>query len=489
MSNAGGDQPSLVQRLRQLAAAQPDEAMYVHVAMDGTERAVTWAELDRRSSQVGGALVERGVDLGDRVAIALRNSPEFVFAALASWKVGATPVPVRWDVPDWELERIRQVIEPRVLLSEEDLAWIEATANDEVTGLEEVVSPSMHGICSSGSTGTPKVIVAGVPAVFLPLFSTPMMERWRPVSRPQTILVLAPMYHINAFVTLQNLLAGDRIVVLEKFDAALAIDAIERHRVTTFTATPTMLQRIADRPGIDDRDLSSIDFFLQGAAPMPPSLVHRWIGLIGADRILMAYGMTEAIGTTALDGQEWLAHEGSVGRGQNGTEIRVLDEEGSEVAVGEVGDVYLRGPAYGGSNYLGEAPQLHTTDDGFSTVGDVGYLDEDGYLYVVDRRVDMIVTGGANVFPAEVEKALIDHPAIADVVVVGLRDEQWGRRVHAIVEPTDPASPPSADEVIAYAKARVAAYKAPKTVEVVDSIPRSEATKVNRGRLVEARGG
>ena len=259
--------------------------------------------------------------------------------------------------------------------------------------------------------------------------------------------------------------------------------------MTTFTATPTMLQRIADLPGVDERDLSSIDFFLQGAAPMPPSLVHRWIGLVGPERILMAYGMTEAIGTTALDGQEWLAHEGSVGRGQNDTEIRVLDAAGRALPVGEIGDVYLRGPAYGGSDYLGEAPELHTTDDGFSTVGDVGYLDEDGYLYVVDRRVDLILTGGANVFPAEVEKALIDHPAIADVVVIGLRDEEWGRRVHAIVEPTDPQDPPSADEVIAYAKARVAAYKVPKTVELIDVMPRSEATKVSRGRLVEERGG
>ena len=114
------------------------------------------------------------------------------------------------------------------------------------------------------------------------------------------MLVLAPMYHVNAFATLHNLLAGDRLVVLEKFDAARAVDAIERHRVTTFTATPTMLQRIADLPGVDDRDLSSIDWILQGAAPMPPSLVHRWVGLIGAERILMAYGMTEAIGITAL---------------------------------------------------------------------------------------------------------------------------------------------------------------------------------------------
>jgi bile acid-coenzyme A ligase len=303
------------------------------------------------------------------------------------------------------------------------------------------------------------------------------------------MLVLAPMYHINAFATVHNLLAGDRLIVLERFDAARAVDAIERHRITAFTATPTMLQRIADLPGIDDRDLSSIDWILQGAAPMPPSLVHRWAGFIGPERILMAYGMTESIGITALRGDEWMAHEGSVGRGQRDTEIRILDDDGNELPAGEVGEVFMRAPVYGGSDYLGEAPQMATTDDGFQSVGDMGHVDEDGYLYIVDRRVDMIVTGGANVFPAQVEEALIDHPRVADVVVIGLKDDEWGRRVHAIVEPADLSDPPTADELIAYAKSRLAAYKVPKTVELVDAMPRSAATKVNRGRLTDERGG
>jgi bile acid-coenzyme A ligase len=297
------------------------------------------------------------------------------------------------------------------------------------------------------------------------------------------------MYHVNAFVTLHNVLAGDRLVVLERFDAALAVDAIERHRVTTFTATPTMLQRIADLDGVDDRDLSSLEWLLQGAAPMPPSLVHRWIGLIGAERILMAYGMTESIGITALTGEEWLGHEGSVGRGLRETEVRIIDESGAIAATGELGEIFMRSPNYGGSDYLGAAPQMQTTDDGFQSVGDMGRVDADGFLYIADRRVDMIVTGGANVFPAQVEAALIDHPAIADVVVIGLRDAEWGRRVHAIVEPADRSAPPSAEEVIAYAKQRLAPYKVPKSVELIDVMPRSAATKVNRGRLVEARGG
>ena len=482
-------QVSFVQRLRELTAEEPDAAVYTHVALDGGERVVTTAELDRRSSQLAGALAARGLGFGDRLALGLPNSPELMMAAFAGWKLGATPIPVRWDLPDWELDQLREVIGARVHLGDDALPWIRATADAAVPDLPDVVSERMHGICSSGSTGTPKIIVSALPALCHEVFSTPMMAQWREVTRPQIMLVLAPMYHVNAFATVHNLLNRDRLVVLERFNAARAVDAIEQHRVTAFTATPTMLQRIADLPGVDDRDLSSIDWILQGAAPMPPSLVHRWADLIGPERILMAYGMTEAIGITALRGDEWLAHEGSVGRGQRGTEARILDDAGQDLPTGEIGEIYMRSPSYGGSDYLGDAPQLRTTDDGFQTVGDMGYLDEDGYLYVVDRRVDMIITGGANVFPAQVEEALIDHPKIADVVVVGLKDDEWGRRVHAIVEPVDGDDPPTAEDVIGYAKSRLAAYKVPKTVEFVDRMPRSAATKVNRGRLVEARGG
>jgi bile acid-coenzyme A ligase len=184
-----------------------------------------------------------------------------------------------------------------------------------------------------------------------------------------------------------------------------------------------------------------------------------------------------------------MQHQGSVGRGFMGAEIRILDDEGNDVPTGEIGHIYMRSPGYVGATYLGKAPQIPMTGDGYGTVGDMGYLDADGYLYVVDRRVDMIITGGANVFPAEVEAALIDHPKIADVVVIGLQDPEWGRRVHAVIQPSDPADPPTLDEVRTYVKGRLLPYKVPKTVEIVDTLPRSEAMKVNRRRLVEARGG
>jgi bile acid-coenzyme A ligase len=483
------DRMSFAGRIAQLAHERPGEWAFTYVAVEGTEPSFTWPELHRRSSQLAGALTEHGLGVGDRLGIGLRNSPEFVVAAFAAWKLGAVPVPMRWDLPDWELNRLREAIDGKVHLGEEDLGWIDATAEREVPELPDLISPQSNGICSSGSTGLPKVIVSNRQGVYDPLLTTPFAEQWgRPIPRPQTVLVLGPMYHLNGFYGLFNLIAGDRLVVLESFDAACAVDAIEKHRVSTFYCTPTMLKRMADLPGIDTRDLSSIEWMCQGAAPMPPYLVHRWAGLVGPDRLIMAYGMSEGLGITAIRADEWMEHEGSVGRPARDTGVRVVDAEGNDAPPGQIGEIYMRSALYGGSTYLG-AGQPKMTEDGYCTVGDLGSLDEDGYLYLVDRRVDMIISGGANVYPAEVEIALMDHPKVADVVVIGVKDDEWGRRVHAIVEPADASDPPTFDEIRAYAKARLSTYKVPKSVEMIDAIPRSAATKVNRGALLAARGG
>ena len=474
-------------RLSELAQLDPDGVAVVFAAREGAEHAMSWSELDRRASQIGAALARRGVLPGDRIALRLGNTPELVASVFATWKVGAVPVPVRWDLPAWECDRVLAVVDARLDLSDDDRTWLQATAGDEPAPLTAAVSPQTHGICSSGSTGTPKVIVIDKPALWDGVGTPPFPSGWGEIARPQTVLVPAPLYHTNGFLTLPNLLAGDRLVIMEKFDAARLLDLVEAHRVTTFTATPTMLQRIADVDGVDERDLSSLVWVMQGAATIAPSLVRRWIDLIGAHRLFMAYGMTEGLGLTALRGDEWLAHPGSVGRGYRGTEIRILDDDRNEVPPGTIGEIFLRWPAGGLYQYLGGATRLAVTADGFASAGDLGSLDGDGFLHIADRRADLIITGGANVFPAEVESALADHPDVADVVVIGLADPDWGRRVHALVEPHDPAAPPTADALVTFAKSRLAAYKVPKTVEIVDRIPRSEATKVNRRALIDER--
>jgi bile acid-coenzyme A ligase len=477
-------------RLAELAEQRRDTTAVTVVSLDGTAGSLTFGELDTRANQWGRALAAAGAQTGSLVALAIPNSQHLVLATLGCWKIGAVPIPMHWDLPEWERERVRAVIEPAVVVDETSRWELDArAAGESQEALPTAVSPNANGICSSGSTGVPKVILNLAPSLWTSQHGEPFLTNWTPVAQPQTIMVPAPMYHTNGFATFLFLLAGDQLVILEKFDAALVLDVIERYRITNFTATPTMLARIAARPDVRQRDLSSVVFVLQGAAVMPPSLLHTWFELLSPEQIVTAYGMTENLGLTALRGDEWLAHPGSVGRGFRDTEIRILDADKKPVPAGEDGDIYLRAPMSAGYQYLGGAPPLPATEDGFRSAGDIGHLDEDGFLYLVDRRVDMIVSGGANVFPAEVESALAGHPDIADVVVIGLADEQWGRRVHAVIQLADGEGALTEEQVIEYAKGRLAPYKAPKTVEFIDKIPRTAATKVNRSAMIAARGG
>jgi bile acid-coenzyme A ligase len=477
-------------KLAQLAEQRRDDTALTIIARDGTAHSMTFAELDGRANQWGRVLAAAGADIGSLVALAIPNSEHLVLAALGCWKIGAVPVPMRWDLPEWERSRVLEVIDPVVIVDEQHRHVLARDAADQSADPPPaVVSPNANGICSSGSTGLPKVILSLAPGMWTPESSFPFLAAWAPTAQPQTILVPGPMYHTNGFSPLTYLLGGDRLIVLEKFDAATVVDAIERYRITNFTATPTMLARIAALPDIHQRDFSSVAWILQGAAVMPHALLHTWFDLLSPEQVVMAYGMTENLGLTALRGDEWLAHPGSVGRGFRDTEVRILDQQGLPLGPGELGEVYLRSPMSAGYHYLGGAPLLPSTPDGFRTAGDIGHLDADGYLYIADRRTDMIITGGANVFPAEVECALVEHAGIADVVVIGLADTKWGRRVHAVIQLADSATPLTEQQVVAYAKTRLAAYKVPKTVEFVDEIPRTAATKVNRSAMVEARGG
>jgi bile acid-coenzyme A ligase len=471
-------------RIRDLAAAHPDGPALILVRPDGSEELTTWRALDRRTEQLARTLTGRGVGKGDRIAIELINSTELVLLVFAAWKVGAVPVPVRWDLPAWERDRLLDVVDGRLSVRPDDVPDLMADADAQVTEpLPDVVGLATNGICSSGSTGMPKVIITDRPTAWVESMSAPFGANWMQIPRPQRMLGLAPLYHTNGFSCFTMMLGGDTVVLLQKFDAELVVDLIERHCITTFTATPTMLQRIARVPGVDKRDLSSIEFILQGAAVLPPSVAQAWFDLIGPERVVMAYGMSEQLGLTCLRGDEWLTHPGSVGRGFRETEVRIIGGNGEVLGPNETGEIYLRSPHTGAYSYLGEAPLLPRTTDGFASAGDLGHVDEDGYLYIADRRVDLILSGGANVYPAEVESALADHPDIADVVVIGLPDPEWGQRVHAIIAPTAADAPPAEQDVIAYAKQRLAAYKVPKTVEIVAEIPRTAATKVSRSAL------
>jgi bile acid-coenzyme A ligase len=339
---------------------------------------------------------------------------------------------------------------------------------------------------SSGSTGTPKVILRVPPGMYFPGASSNRLVEAYGALGPQLLLVPAPLYHNNGFMAIGNLFGADRLLLLEKFDPALTLEAIERHRVTGVVATTVMLQRLARDESFDDRDLSSLEWVMHGAAPLPEWLARQWIERIGPDHFYVCYGSSEGAGATFASGGEYLEHPGTVGKGAMATELKILDDDQNELPNGEIGHVYMKS-AYGLlASYVGNVAPIPTTPDGFVTVGDLGYLDDDGFLFLSDRRVDMIVSGGANVYPAEVEAALSEHPDVADVVVIGLSDAEWGRRVHAIVQRASGSSI-DADVLRAYCRDRLAPYKIPKSVEFVESISRSEATKLNRAALVAER--
>ncbi len=481
---------SYAARLTQLAEQRGDATAVVLVAEDGSAQSVSWQDLERRSNQLARVFASRGLGVDEPVAICLRNSIEHLVAGFAGWKVGAVVVPIRWDLPDWERDRLMAVLRPALAIDAGTLSLLDESVGESPDPLPDVVSPRGWGVCSSGSTGTPKVIVQKGPALYQPStsFTSAVVASYGPMEEVQRVLCPAPLYHTNGFTAFRVLLHGDPIVLMERFRGELALDLIERHRITGFIAATPMLQRMARVSGIERRDLSSLTWVQQGAAPLPRWLGQRWIDLVGAEHFYMSYGSSEQIGIVTCRGDEWLSRPGTLGRGMGQTEIRILGPGGDVLPPGEIGDIFLRSPTGPLATYVGDdvAP-MDQTDDGFASVGDLGWMDEDGYLYLVDRRVDLIVTGAANVYPAEVEAALSEHPDIVDVVVIGLRDPEWGRRVHAVVQPADPSLDPAS--VIAFAKERLAPYKAPKSVEFVASIPRTEATKFNRAALVAERDG
>ena len=476
-------------RIHQLGEERADDIAIVFLNDAGEERLLSFGEVDARSTQMARVLARRGLGEGDRLGIKLRNCPEHILATFAGWKLGAVVVPIRYDLPAWELERVVGVLDPKVVVEPDDHQVLDGSLDELATPLPTITPPHSSGLLSSGSTGSPKVILKKAPGVYLPDASpNGLIADYGPLSDQQVLLVPAPLYHNNGFMATSNLLAGDRLVLLERFGTNHILRGIERYGITGFVATTIMLQRLARDPDIEHTNLSSIEWVMHGAAPLPEWLARFWIDLVGPTHFFVCYGSSEGAGVTFARGDEYLEHPGTVGKGAIGTELAILGVDGEALPDGEVGQIFMRSPHGVLSSYVGDVPPIPVTDDGFATVGDLGWL-EDGYLHLADRRVDMIVSGGANVFPAEVENALSNHPAIEDVVVIGLADPEWGRRVHAVIQLRSGVEPPTLDDLKTYAKERLSSYKVPKSIEFVDRMPRSEAFKINRAALIAEREG
>jgi bile acid-coenzyme A ligase len=480
-------------RLTQLAELHPGATAVIFAAADDTDTAITWAALERRANQMADFLAQRGLAERDVIVVALRNGPEHLFTTFASWKLGASVLPLRWDLPVWERERLLEVAQPTVVVADWDDPAPGTLSPDDVRTTvtrgadppaEDHVAEYTRLVATSGATGTPKIVATPSPAAMVPDETASAVLG---VQSDKRYLTTSPLYHVNGWMYCYAPLLQDcSSVLMERFDAQRAVALIERYHVHFACMVPTMLMRIARLPGVSSYDLSSIERVVYGGASAPEWVVRAWLELVPPDRFSLTYGGSENHGLVMTTGDQWLTHPGTVGR-PVGTEVKILDEDGRERPTGEIGEIWLRATTEGARyRYIGQ-PTPEPDAAGFGTFGDLGYVDTDGFVYIADRRRDLIVTGGANVYPAEVEAVLTEHAGVFDVVVIGLPDPEWGHRVHAVVQPVDAGAAQTVDELRAHCKARLAAYKVPKTYELVERIPRSAAGKVSRSALVDER--
>jgi bile acid-coenzyme A ligase len=472
---------SFARRLTELAEAAPDRA-----AVTCGDESVSRAELELRADDLARELADGGVGVGSMVSLALPNSVDWFVAAVAAWKLGATPQPLSSRLPRRELEALVELADPAVVVGVEPGSlgdrWClpighRAAVRMRVEPLPDVVSPAWKAPTSGGSTGRPKLIVSGDPGIVNVAGPPPLG-----FELDDCLVMPGPLYHNGPIVwSCQALVWGNHVVVLPRFDAERTLAAIARYRAGVVYLVPTMMKRIWGLPESvrNEHDLSSLRVVWHLAEPCPPWLKQVWIDWLGPERILELYGGTEAQAATVITGTEWLEHRGSVGRATGG-DIIICDPDGNELPPGTEGEVWLRSsratPTY---RYVGA--EARTRDGGWESLGDNGWLDADGFLYLGDRVADMILTGGANVYPAEVEAALLEHPVVRTCAVIGLPDDDKGNRIHAIVD-TDGGAVGEA-ELRAFVAERLVAYKLPRTYEFVASPLRDEAGKVRRSEL------
>ncbi|MFM1751289.1 MAG: bile acid-coenzyme ligase, partial [Actinomycetota bacterium] len=298
------------------------------------------------------------------------------------------------------------------------------------------------------------------------------------------VCIPGPLYHNAPFSFASSaLFQGNHLVLLPSFDAEGTLAAIDRHRVDWILFVPTMMSRISRLPEeVKNRyDLSSLKVIWHMAAPCPPWLKEEWCHWFGGEKIFELYAGTEAQAVTIIRGDEWLAHRGSVGRCVTG-EMRVLDSETyEELPAGTIGEIFMRNDRV---TYTYVGAEARRSPDGWESLGDIGMIDAEGYVYLTDRRGDMILSGGANIYPAEVEVALSEHPAVVSSAVIGLPDEDLGNRIHALVQLSHPVSE---DELRTFLSERLVRYKVPRTFEFVDHAVRDDAGKVRRSALRDER--
>ncbi|MCX5192894.1 long-chain fatty acid--CoA ligase [Streptomyces sp. NBC_00249] len=474
-------------------------------AAGSTVTEVSYRELDDRSGRLARALVDTGVEAGDRVAYLGLNSPALISTLLACSAVGAVFVPVNHRLSADEVADVLADCDPRVVVAE---AGQEVLADAVVPGLavkavlgvgEDGRAPGARPplgaepvpvgedtlaalLYTSGSTGRPKGVVLTHGNLWWNCVNVWSSLDTRP---DDVVLVAAPMFHIGGLnaLTLPTLLRGGTVVVHRAFDPRACLDALVTHGVTGFFGVPAMFAALADLPEFPAADLSRLRCAVVAGAPVPPRLIRRYAG--HGVLLQQAWGLTEtAPFATYLPPEETGARTGSAGVAMPYTQVRVADpaDPAASAAPRVPGEILVRGPnVTPGYWNNAEATALSFTEDGWFRTGDIGHLDEDGYLWVVDRLKEMIISGGENIYPAEVERHLTELPGIRDAAVIGVPDPTWGETVAAVVVPEDGG--PALDAVRDALAARLARYKLPRVLVTVPALPRNGSGKTDKPEL------
>lgn len=505
----------LTQGLHRALQRHPQKLALQHLA-EGGERRWTFAQTADAVARQAAALQARGIATGDRVALLAPNNDRLITLLMASWWLGAVPCPmnVRWSLP--ELRFALADCGATLLVADApfeglaaELSQVTAVATAgqiaaEAAGLPALDDTRTGGdalaaiLYTGGTTGRSKGVMLSHTN-----FWTASMARGAELNNPpdSVSLLVAPLFHVAGLGRLVGQsMVGGTCVTMPQFRPDAVLAAIECHGITDTIVVPTMLQALLDAPGFDAARLQSLNRIAFGAAPMPPDLLDRALDAWPEAEFFQAYGLTETAGAVCINlpanhrraaraSQEGgLLH--SVGRAGLGAEIRVVDDEGREVPRGEVGEIVVRGPMVTRGYWnLPEATAQafqNMPNEGWFRTGDGGRMAEDGHLFIADRLKDMVITGGENVYPAEVEAALRGHPAVSEAAVIGLPDARWGETVHAVVvlkpdADLDPAA--VADTLQAWCRTRLAGYKCPRSVAVRPSMPLSAAGKVLKTTL------
>lgn len=467
---------------------------------------LTWRQLDARVTRLTDALVRRGVRRGDRVAICLHNGTEYFEIVLALAAIGAPVVPVSYRSTAAELAAALEASGVGLLLAGDDPEMRERTdaAARRRAGRTDVVrlGPEYEELVASGgdreavprpgenepvwfaltggTTGAPKLV--RVPhRVLVQMWLFMAVELG--IGRDDVMLLPGPLYHGLGFgFALQQLYVGGRVVVMPSFDPAAALRLIEAESVTVLPAVPTMLNMMLAAPELATARTGSLRLILSSGASLLTPTKERLLSAFPHARLFESYGATEAGFFTVLRPEDQFRKVRSCGVPFFGSDVRVLDAAGGDATPGEVGLVYKRGLIQGGGYAEDEQATAAMFRDGWCTAGDLGYLDKEGYLFLVDRARDMIVTGGVNVFPAELEEVIAAVPGVHEVAVIGVPDETWGEIIQAFVV-RRPGAEVTAEQIIRACAGRLASFKKPRLVEFVAELPKSPAGKVLKREL------